>query len=595
MYILGISCFFHDAAAALLHDGQLVAAAEEERFSRLKHDFGYPAQAIDFCLAQAGISAADLDYVVFYEKPLVKFERILKTYLWAFPRSWRTFGDAMITWLGDKLWVKAFFMEQLQIPAEKLLFVDHHLSHAASAFFASPFDEAAILTVDGVGEWTTAARGVGQASWEDGALNTLTLTEEQRFPHSLGLLYSAFTAFLGFRVNNGEYKVMGMSPYGSPRHIDKIEKLFRVFDDGSFQVNLDYFSYHYSPEQTYNKRFIQLFGPPRVHEAEFFTPQTTPGVDPNSPKARENQYYADIAASIQAVTEETILKMARALQQSSGSKRLCMAGGVALNSKANGRILRETPFEELFIQPAAGDSGGALGAALYVYHVLLHQPRRFVQEHNYWGAAYGDAAVRAAIDARGVKHEHVEDEARLTERVVTDLLHGKVVAWHQGRFEWGPRALGNRSIIADPRRAEMKDIVNTKIKFREPFRPFAPVILEEEAANYFVMPAHDEQYVHRFMLSVLPFQEGPGAKVPAVNHLGTGRLQTIRRSWNPRYYDLVQQFGQATGVPILMNTSFNLRGEPIVTTPENALNTFYNSGIDTLVLGNHIVRKTETQ
>ena len=452
MYILGISCFFHDAAAVLLHDGLLVAAAEEERFSRLKHDFSFPAQAIAFCLAQAGITAHDLDYVVFYEKPLVKFERILKTYLWSFPRSWRTFGDAMVTWLGDKLWIKAFFMEQLHVPAERLLFVDHHLSHAASAFFASPFDEAAILTIDGVGEWTTAARGVGRASWEDGALNSLTLTHEQRFPHSLGLLYSAFTAFLGFRVNNGEYKVMGMSPYGSPRYVDKIEKLFHVYDDGSFQVNLDYFSYHYSPEHTYNQRFIELFGQPRVHESEFFTPQTNPGVDPNSPKARENQYYADIAASIQSVTEETVLKMARAVQRETGSKRLCMAGGVALNSKANGRILAETPFEELFIQPAAGDSGGALGAALYVHHVLLGRPRRFVQEHNYWGAAYDDAAVRSAIQARGAGYEYVDEESRLTERVVDDLLQGKVIAWHQGRFEWGPRALGNRSIMADPRR-----------------------------------------------------------------------------------------------------------------------------------------------
>jgi len=591
VFILGISCFYHDSAAALLQDGLLVAAAEEERFSRIKHDHGFPELAIEFCLKQAGITAGELDYVVFYEKPLVKLERILMSTLGTFPRSWRTFGEAMIAWFGGKLWIKSLLMEQIGVPVKKVLFVDHHLSHAASAFFASPYEEAAILTLDGVGEWTTATMGRGRASWDDGA-NEITLTHEQHFPHSLGLLYSAFTAFLGFQVNDGEYKVMGMSSYGEPRFVDKIYKLFKVYGDGSFWIDMDYFSYHYSPEQTYNRNFVKLFGQPRVHESEFFTPRTNPEVDPSSPKAKENQYYADVAASIQFVTEETILKMARTLYRQTGFKRLCVAGGVALNSKANGRILAETPFEELFIQPAAGDSGGALGAALFAYHVLLGKPRRFVQEHSYWGAAYGEAEILAAIRGTRFFYERIDDDEQMISRVVDDILAGKVVGWYQGRFEWGPRALGNRSILADPRRQDMKDIVNSKIKFREPFRPFAPVIMEEEASRFFPsLTGRERQYPPRFMLVVYPWDLELGKRVPAVNHLGTGRLQTIRREWNPRYYRVVELFDQETSVPVLLNTSFNLRGEPIVATPANALNTFGNSGIDTLVMENYWITK----
>jgi carbamoyltransferase len=591
MYILGISCYYHDSAAALLQDGQLVAAAEEERFSRQKHDSGFPQQAIEFCLRHAGIAAQDLDYVVFYEKPMIKFERILKTHLAAFPHSWRVFGEAMIAWLSDKLWVKSHIQEKLGISEEIILFADHHMAHAASAFFASPYKEAAILTIDGVGEWTTAAKGYARADWDGSGQNQIVLTHEQRFPHSLGLLYSAFTAFLGFRVNNGEYKVMGMSPYGEPNHLDKLEKIFRVYDDGSFWVNMDYFSYHQSHTNTFSEKFIHLFGQPRVHSDDFFTLKTNPEMDPNDPRVRQNQYYADVAASVQRLTEETIIKMLSALYKETGLKQVCMAGGVALNSKANGRLLRDTPFENIFIQPAAGDSGGALGAALFAYHILLGKPRSFVQEHNYWGAEYSDVEIKHAIDASGFRYEVVRDEVKLTEKAVDDILDGKVISWFQGRFEWGPRALGSRSIMADPRRAEMKDIVNTKIKFREPFRPFAPAIIEEAVCEYFEMEDPASNYLARFMLTVVPFKEEPGARVPAVNHLGTGRLQSVRREWNPRYYDLMYQFGQATGVPILINTSFNLRGEPIVTTPANALKTFGNSGIDTLVMGDYIVRK----
>ena len=590
MYILGISCFYHDSAAVLLADGQLVAAAEEERFSRLKHDSGFPQMAIDFCLKTAGITANDLDYVVFYEKPLLKFERILKTHLSTFPRSWRVFGEAMIAWLGDKLWVKTQIQEGIGVPVEKILFVDHHMSHAASAFLASPYEEAAVLTVDGVGEWTTTARGTAYGRF-DGSASSITLSEEQRFPHSLGLLYSAFTAFLGFRVNNGEYKVMGMSPYGQPNYLDKMAKLFKVYDDGSFWMDMDYFSYHYSHSATYNQKFIDLFGPPRVHSDVFYTATTNPELNPNDPQVKQNQYYADVAASVQHMTEETMIKMLRSLHAQTGMKNICLAGGVALNSKANGRYLRETPFENIFIQPAAGDSGGALGAALYAYHVLLGKPRQFVQEHNYWGAEYSADEIATAVAASGYKYETIPTETALTERVVDDLTQGKVIAWFQGRFEWGPRALGSRSIMADPRRAEMKEIINAMIKFREPFRPFAPVITEEAVPDYFDGIDVTTNYMPRFMLTVERFKDGPGQQVPAVNHLGTGRLQSVRREWNPRYYDVIHQFGQATGVPILVNTSFNLRGEPIVNTPANALKTFTNSDISTLVLDKIIVRK----
>ncbi|HUV15788.1 MAG TPA: carbamoyltransferase [Pelolinea sp.] len=592
MYILGISCFYHDSAAVLLKDGELVAAAEEERFSRKKHDFDFPKLSIDFCLKTAGINTDDLEFVAFYEKPIVKLERILTTALSSYPRSWKTFGESMITWWGDKLWMKSIIMEQVGISPEKIIFSDHHMSHAASALFASPFEDSAILTIDGVGEWTTATMGHGKASWEDGNLNEIKLSHEQRFPHSLGLLYSAFTAFLGFTVNEGEYKVMGMAPYGDPNYIEDVYKLIKIFDDGSFWLDMDYFSFHYSLDRSYNSKFIKLFGNPRVHEEEFLTSRVDPRVDPNSAKARENQHYADIAASIQWVTEEVILKLAKNVQQQTGSKNLCYAGGVALNSKANGRILSDTPFERVFIQPAAGDSGGALGAALYVHHILLSKPRSFVQEHNFWGASYSNREINETVKKSGFHFEEINDDEKLIQNVVNEILQGKVIGWFQGRFEWGPRALGNRSIIADPRKAGMKDIVNSKIKFREPFRPFAPVVLEEQTARFFPeLKNVNEQYLPRFMLAVYEYDKKEGTKVPAVNHMGTGRLQTIRKDWNPRYYRLVELFGQSTGVPVLMNTSFNLRGEPIVNTPANALNTFSNSGIDTLVLENHLVRK----
>ncbi len=605
MYVLGISCYYHDAAAALLHDGMLVAAAAEERFTRKKHDSSFPDQAIDFCLRQAGIDKRDLDYVVFYEKPLLKFERILMSTLQTFPQSWEVFRESMIAWFNEKLWVKGHILTKLDIPDEKLLFVEHHLSHAASAFFCSPYKDAAILTIDGVGEWTTATVGQGTAFWskDQGGTeqstarsNSIDIVKEIKFPHSLGLLYSAFTAFLGFRVNNGEYKVMGMAPYGRPERVDDVYKVIEVGDGGEFRLNMDYFSFHHSARHTFSKKFVKLFGEPRVHDSVFYTPTTHPNRDHpqwDDSTAQSNQYYADIATSIQQVTEETLLKMVNYAHQSTGLKKLCMAGGVALNSVANGRILRETPFEDVFIQPAAGDSGGALGAALYAYHVLLGQPRKFVMEHAYWGQSYSPDEVKDAIENAGRSYQRVEDQEKQAHMMVDDLLAGKVISLFQDRFEWGPRALGNRSILADPRGAEMKAIVNARIKFREPFRPFAPVVLEEQAANFYAdLDDPAKCYPLRYMLAVYRTQGEQGQNIQAVTHEGgSGRLQTIRREWNPLYYRAVELFGKATGVPVLLNTSFNLRGDPIVNTPSNALDTFGKSDIDTLYIDGHVVRK----
>jgi carbamoyltransferase len=591
MRILGISCYFHDAAAALLEDGRLIAAAEEERFSRIKHDFGFPARAIRFCLDRGRISGADLDYVAFFEKPFIKFERILQTALGTVPRSQAVFRKAMTAWMLDKLWVKSRIRDNLGIPSERILFVEHHQSHAASAFLCSPFDDAAILTVDGVGEWATATIGHGRGT-------SLTLNSEIRFPHSLGLLYSAFTAFLGFEVNEGEYKVMGMAPYGVPRYQDKVWNLVDVAADGAFALNLNYFSFHYSATDTYTPRFESLFGKPRSPETPFFTESSGyPSYFGEKPAnyqqlAGENQHYADIAASIQVVTEEILLRMVRHACAENQTTRLCMAGGVALNSVANGRILRETPVTDLYVQPAAGDSGAAVGAALFVQHQILGAPRSFVMEHAYWGAELDADRIRATAAASGMTHVECRDETELLDRTVDLLSSGNVIGWAQGAFEWGPRALGNRSILADPRRADMKDIVNTKIKFREPYRPFAPSVLEERSADFFDLRDPARQYPARFMLLVAPVLEEGKARIPAVTHVdGSARLQTVVRSTNPRYHALIKTFGEASGVPVILNTSFNLRGEPIVNTPEEAFSTFARSGMDALVLDRTIIYK----
>lgn len=593
MHILGISCYFHDAAAALLRDGNLIAAAEEERFTRKKHDYEFPERAIEFCLKTGNLKSEDLDYVVFFEKPFVKFERLIVSSMATFPRSHTVFREAMVTWLTDKLWIKSLIERKLNIPASKILFSEHHLSHAASAFFCSPFEEAAILTVDGVGEWTTASLGVGKGT-------NIRLLKEIRFPHSIGLLYSAFTAFLGFEVNEGEYKVMGMAPFGTPRYIDKVHKLIQLNNDGSFELNMDYFSFHYSPKKTFNHKFIELFGEPRDPKSHFFTANTAyPSYFGDKPAnfeeaARQQQYYADIAASIQAVTEEAMLKLAEMAHRETGLTRLCMAGGVALNSVANGKILRQCPFEEIYIQPAAGDGGGAIGAALFGYHQVLGKPRSFVMEHASWGDSRTPAEIAAFLKQENIRYTELDGEDRVIEYVVRRLQEGAVCGWYHGKSEWGPRALGHRSIIADPRRADMKDTVNVKIKFREPFRPFAPSIPVERTAEYFDLPNPERHYPARFMLCVVDVKPEKREVLPAITHVdGTGRLQTVRAETNPRYHRMISTFGQATGVPVVLNTSFNLKGEPIVNTPEEAYRTFMACGMDLLALENFVIEKEE--
>jgi carbamoyltransferase len=479
----------------------------------------------------------------------------------------------------------------LGIDREKILFSDHHISHAASAFFCSPYEEAAILTVDGVGEWTTTAYGVGRGTH-------IQLTKQVEFPHSIGLLYSAFTAFLGFEVNEGEYKVMGMAPYGTPRYVDKVWKVVQQNSDGSFALDMDCFCFQHSTDKMFNRKFVRLFGEPRLPNLPFFTESTGyPRYFGDKPsdyiaQCRANEHYADIAASIQRVTEDLLVGMARAVQRETGHKKLCIAGGVGLNSVANTRILREAGFDELFIQPAAGDSGGALGAALWAYHAVLGQPRGFRMEHAYWGQEYGPGEIKAFLDDGNIEHWHAESRDALLDRVSEYLVSGKVVGWYQGRFEWGPRALGNRSILADPRNPAMKDIVNAKIKFREPYRPFAPSVAADCATKYFELESAAAQYPARYMLYVMPVKAEHRATLPAITHVdGTARVQTVFKEHNPLYYGLIERFGQATGVPVVLNTSFNLRGEPIVTTPANAFSTFSRSEMDCLVLGDFLIDK----
>jgi carbamoyltransferase len=560
MNILGISCFYHDSAAALLRDGDLVAAAHEERFTRRRHDPEFPAHAARYCLTEAGIGVDDLDYVAFYDKPFVKFERILLTYLATFPRSLASYSKAIPIWLKQKLWVPAAIRKELGYGGE-ILFAEHHQSHAAAAFFPSPFEEAAILTVDGVGEWATATQGIGRG-------NRIELLREVRFPHSLGLLYSAFTYYLGFKVNSAEYKVMGAAPYGKPRYAETIlRELVDLREDGSFKLNMRYFAYDYGLTMT-NRRFEELFGRPR-----------------REPESKMEEFHWDMAASVQWVTEEIMLRMVRDLHRRTGARKLVMAGGVALNCVANGRILREGPFEDLWVQPAAGDAGSALGVALFVQHQVLEKPRRFRMEHAFWGPHYDEEEVRRYLDARGAPYRTLPRDEMIRE--VARLLDAEqaVVGWFQGRVEWGPRALGSRSILADARNRENWQRVNLKIKFRESFRPFAPAVLAEKTAEWFELDRESP-----YMLLVCPVR--PGREIPAVTHVdGSARVQTVRRDQHPEFYDLLAEFDRRTGCPVLINTSFNVRGEPIVCTPDDAYLCFMRTHMDALVLGNQILRK----
>lgn len=569
MKILGISCYYHDAAAALIDNGRIIAAAEEERFSRKKHDSGFPTRAIDLCLRQGKINSGDLDWVVFYEKPFLKFERITLSFLATAPRARESFINAYKIWLKDKLWIKATIASRLKIPSKKILFSGHHLSHAASAFYTSPFKSAALLTCDGVGEWTTTAWGRAKG-------NKVYLDSEIKFPHSLGLFYSVFTQFLGFEINEGEFKVMGLAPYGKPRFIDKVEKLIQQESDGSFHLNLKYFNFHISDKVSFNGRFIRLFN-------------TLP-LDPRR-SDQVIQKYADIAASAQKVLEDKLVVIAKHVKKVTGEENLCYAGGVALNGVANWRIFREAGFKNIFIHPAAGDSGGALGAALYVYHHIFNKPRRFKFEHVYWGEENTEEQIRDFIKENNIKAKKLSDR-QLVERTVDLLKEKKVLGWVKRRFEWGPRALGGRSILADPRNQGMKDLVNSKIKFREAFRPFAPVVLYEKGREYFDIGDGKVQPILKYMLGVVPVKKQWQSKLGAITHVdGTARPQFIKREINPSYYNVIKSFGEETGVSVLLNTSFNLKGEPIVNKISEAYETFMKSGLDALVVGNYLVKK----
>ncbi len=588
-YILGISAFYHDSAAALVRGGEILAAAQQERFSRRKNDERFPAEAIAACLRHAGITAAQIDAVVFYDKPIVKFTRMMETYLAVAPRGWGTFGRILPSWLAEKLEVRGTIRRELpELRANcEILFTAHHEAHAASAFYPSPFDDAAILTVDGVGEWATTmiARGQGDA---------IEYLSELRFPHSLGLLYSAFTDYCGFRINSGEYKLMGLAPYGEPTYTARIQQeLVEVADDGSFRLNLDYFDFQHGSRMT-NERFHALFdGPPR------------------RPDEPVNSRHCNVARSIQAVTEDIMLRLARQARAVTGSPRLCLAGGVALNCVANGRILREGGLDDLWIQPAAGDAGGALGAALAAWHQHFrsenkgpHLVKRGDQMHGaLLGPEYTDGEIAAALRARDAVFRRFDDDA-LLEHTAKLLDDGKVVGWVQGRMEFGPRALGNRSILGDPRSPRMQSVMNLKVKYRESFRPFAPAIRRERVADFFELD-HDSPYMLLVAGVRSPLRRPPPeglsgihrlkhahSEIPAVTHVDySARIQTVTPETNPRFHALLTRFEILTGCPLLVNTSFNVRGEPIVCTPDDAYRCFMMTEMDFLVIGNHVLER----
>ncbi|MFA5350414.1 MAG: carbamoyltransferase [Candidatus Omnitrophota bacterium] len=567
IYILGISCFYHDSAACLVCGGEIIAAAQEERFTRKKHDFNFPKNAVDYCLKEACISASDLDFVVFYDKPFIKFERILETALTYAPGGITQFIQAIPLWLNKKIWICELIRRNLDYKG-KVLFSGHHEAHAASAFYASPFKEAAFLTMDGVGEWETASFGAGRG-------NELDIQYYLRFPHSLGLLYSAFTYYCGFKVNSGEYKLMGLAPYGRPIYKDLIlDKLIDLKDDGSFKIIMKYFGYCNSLRMT-NYRFDRLFGAP-----------------PRKPETEISQKYMDVAASIQDVTEEIMLKMACHVHRVTGQENLCLAGGVALNCVGNGRILREGPFKNIWIQPASGDAGGALGAALLIWYKYLGNRRiadgrHDSQKGSLLGPSYSDDYIERFLKESNIPHRRLADEAIAGE--ASDLIaQGKVIGWFEGRAEFGPRALGARSIIGDARQADMRSRMNLKIKYRESFRPFAPAVLREKTDEWFDLDKESP-----YMLLTAPVKkENKCSPIPAVTHVDyTARVQTVFKEDNPLFYELINQFYQKTGCPVVINTSFNVRGEPLVLTPQDAFKCFMRTGIDYLVMGSFLLDK----
>ncbi len=595
MNILGISAFYHDSAAALIRDGDIVAAAQEERFTRKKHDAGFPARAVEYCLAEGGIKLTDVDYITFYDKPLVKFERLLETYLAFAPKGFRSFVAAMPVWLKEKLFLKDMLKKELAALAgidrqelPPLLFNEHHKSHAASAFYASPFDQAAVLCLDGVGEWATSSVWLGEG-------NRLEPQWELDFPHSLGLLYSAFTYYTGFRVNSGEYKVMGLAPYGEPKYVDVIlDKLIDVKEDGTFRLDMSYFNYATGLTMT-NDKFAGLFGGKACE-----------------PDSTVTQREMDIARSIQVVTEEIVLKLCRTVHQELQTDYLCLAGGVALNCVANGRILREGPYKDIWIQPAAGDAGGAVGAALTTWYEYLEKPRKVngsdFMGGSYLGPRYSNDDITRYLDSVGASYRKLDDQ-ELLPRLADILGQGNVVGWLQGRMEFGPRSLGGRSIIGDARSKEMQSKMNLKIKYRESFRPFAPVVKAEKVSDWFEIDRRSP-----YMLLVAPVKEDkriemteeqkqlfgidklniPRSEIPAVTHVDySARVQTVHEETNPRFYRLLGEFEQRTNCPVLVNTSFNVRGEPIVCTPEDAYRCFMRTEMDFLVMENILLAKTE--
>lgn len=596
MKILGISAFYHDSAAALVIDGEIVAAAQEERFTRKKHDLDYPVNSINYCFNFANLSAKDIDFVAFYDKPLSKFERLLKTYLAFAPKGFASFREAMPIWIKEKLFHKNMLLEELKKLdsdvdwSQRLIFSEHHLSHAASAFFPSPFDRAAVLTMDGVGEWATTSLAIGSG-------NNLNVVREILFPHSLGLLYSAFTYYTGFKVNSGEYKVMGLAPYGEPRYVDMIKThLIDIKEDGSFRLNLDYFDYCTGLRMT-NERFNALFGGP-----------------PRSSNVPLTQRDMDLAASVQAVTEEIVLKLARNVAKETGERNLCLAGGVALNCVANGKLLREKIFDKIWIQPASGDAGGALGAALAGYYLFKGERRNVVSscdamKGSYLGPIFNQTEIEESLTAVGAKFEILGDD-EFIDYCANALAEGKAIGWHQGRMEFGPRSLGARSIIGDARSPTMQRLLNLKVKYRESFRPFAPSVLREDVSSWFDLDS-DSPYMllvadvkaeKRILMSAsekmlfgIEKLNIKRSSIPAVTHVDySARVQTVHQNTNPRYYSLITRFKELTGCPVIVNTSFNVRGEPIVNTPEDAFRCFMGTGIEILAIGNCILKK-ETQ
>ena len=596
MYILGVSAFYHDSAACLIKDGKIIAAVQEERFTRKKHDAAFPSNAIKYCMKEAQIDASMIDHVVFYEKPFIKFERLLETYLAFAPKGFTSFAKAMPVWIKDKLFQKRVLIKNLDKTlgvnedwSEKLLFSEHHLSHAASAFYPSPFKSAAVLTLDGVGEWTTTSIAVGRG-------NSLRVVKEIHFPHSLGLLYSAFTYYTGFKVNSGEYKVMGLAPYGEPKYAKLIKnKLMTVADDGSFQLDMSYFSFATGLTMT-NKKFDALFGGP-----------------PRRPESELTQREMDLAASVQKVTEEVVVQLAKNIAQETGERNLCLAGGVALNCVANGILLRTKIFEKIWIQPAAGDAGGALGAALSAWYLHHNNDRtaslqQDAMQGGYLGPDFSNAEIESELKKAGARFKRLDDE-ELIEQTAGALAEEKAVGWMQGRMEFGPRALGGRSILADPRSPTMQKQLNLKVKYRESFRPFAPSVLSEDVSEWF---HHDEASpymllvadVHRDkQLQMTDIEKSlfgidklniPRSLVPAITHVDySARIQTVHADTNPRYHALISKFKEKTGCPLLINTSFNVRGEPIICTPLDAFKCFMGTGLDVLAVGNYLLIKTE--